>query len=82
MRWHWIRDRVRQHHFQVQWQPGHRNLADLFTKDHPTPHILALRPFHVVDQSNLIEYNIRRTLSQLPVPRKPAGAQNLGKMAR
>jgi hypothetical protein len=69
----------------VQWQPGHRNVADLFTKDHPTPHILALRPFYVVDQSNLIGYNIRRTLSQLPVPRKspkPAGAKNLGKMAR
>jgi hypothetical protein len=70
MRWHWIRDRVRQHHFQVQWQPGHRNLADLFTKDHPTPHILALRPFYVVDQSSIAGYNIRRTLSQLPVPRK------------
>jgi hypothetical protein len=32
MRFHWVRDRVRQGHFTVTWQPGNRNLADFFTK--------------------------------------------------
>jgi hypothetical protein len=32
MRFHWVRDRVRQGHFTVSWQPGKHNLADFFTK--------------------------------------------------
>jgi hypothetical protein len=32
MRFHWIRDRVRQNHFIVAWRPGEDNLADFFTK--------------------------------------------------
>jgi hypothetical protein len=32
MRFHWVRDRVRQGHFTVSWQPGNTNLADFFTK--------------------------------------------------
>ena len=36
MRWHWLRDRVRQRQFRVFWRPGKQNLADYFTKHHPT----------------------------------------------
>ena len=32
MRFHWIRDRVKNKHFKVIWEPGHTNLADFFTK--------------------------------------------------
>ena len=32
MRYHWIRDRVHQGHFHVQWRRGSHNLADYFTK--------------------------------------------------
>ena len=35
MRYHWIRDRVQQGHFHVQWQKGEHNLADFFTKALP-----------------------------------------------
>jgi hypothetical protein len=52
MRFHWIRDRVRQGHFHVTWRPGNVNLADLFTKDHPTSHFLALRPFYVTGSTH------------------------------
>lgn len=69
MRFHWIRDRVRQGHFIVEWRPGAVNLADLFTKAQPTAHFLALRPFYVSDDPS--EYGTRRTLAQLPPP-KPA----------
>ena len=36
MRFHWIRDRIRQGHFVVVWAPGADNRADFFTKALPT----------------------------------------------
>ncbi len=38
MRFYWVRDRVKQGHFLVYWRPGIENLADYFTKHHPTSH--------------------------------------------
>jgi hypothetical protein len=76
MRFHWIRDRVRQGHFQVTWRPGNVNLADLFTKDHPTSHFLALRPFYVTDSDDTVSTSsaiTRRFLHELPAPRKAMG---------
>ena len=35
MRFHWVRCRVRQNHFRVQWIAGAHNLADFFTKALP-----------------------------------------------
>jgi hypothetical protein len=36
MRFHWVKDRVKQLQFQVCWQKGADNLADFFTKPLPT----------------------------------------------
>ena len=36
MRFHWIRDRIRQGQFTVTWEPGDTNRADFFTKALPT----------------------------------------------
>ena len=36
MRYHWLRDRVRQGQFRVQWVAKERNIADFFTKALPT----------------------------------------------
>jgi hypothetical protein len=47
MRWHWVRDRVRQGHFTVEWHPGRDNLADFFTKAHPATHHRAMRHYYV-----------------------------------
>jgi hypothetical protein len=44
MRYYWIRDRVRQGHYQVTWRPGDTNLADYFTKHHPAKHHRRMRP--------------------------------------
>jgi hypothetical protein len=38
MRFHWIRDRVRQKQFSVTWYPGKTNKADFFTKAVAPPH--------------------------------------------
>ena len=47
MRYHFVRDRVRQGQLQVQWAAGPTNLADYLTKAHPTRHFVAMRPFFV-----------------------------------
>ena len=47
MRFHWIRDRTDQGHFKISWAAGTRNLADFFTKSHPTSHHLAMRSLYV-----------------------------------
>ena len=47
MRFHWIRDRIRQGHFCVQWRQGAHNLADFFTKPLPVYKHQALMPLLV-----------------------------------
>ena len=47
MRYHWVRDRVDQGHFNVYWQAGSTNLADFFTKSHPVLHFKAVRHKYV-----------------------------------
>jgi hypothetical protein len=47
MRFHWIRDRVRQGHFTVEWRKGASNLADFFTKPLPVHVHQSLMPFLV-----------------------------------
>jgi hypothetical protein len=44
MRFYWIKDRVKQGQFVIQWQRGAHNLADYFTKHHPASHHQKLRP--------------------------------------
>lgn len=50
MRFHWIKDRVKQKHFEVIWEPGSTNLADFFTKAHSATHHNAARHFYVRDK--------------------------------
>jgi hypothetical protein len=41
LRFHWIKDRVRQGHFKVTWKAGYTNLADFLTKPFgPAKHTL------------------------------------------
>ena len=45
MRFHWIRDRIKQGHFVVTWIKGANNLADFFTKALPVNvHLLISLP--------------------------------------
>jgi hypothetical protein len=47
MRFHWVRDRILQGHFIVQWRQGAHNLADFFTKPLPVHEHQALMPLLV-----------------------------------
>ena len=59
MRFHWLRDRVRQGHFRVIFVPGLRNTANFFTKALPVARHRILAPFFAVDPD---EDANRRTL--------------------
>ena len=70
MRFHWIRDRIRQQHFAVAWEPGASNRADFFTKVLPT-HVHQTRMLTIVDipqhrrthkQSNLTRQTDRKSV--------------------
>jgi hypothetical protein len=43
MRFHWVQDRVNQGHFLVYWRSGKFNLADYFSKHHPSSHHKLMR---------------------------------------
>jgi hypothetical protein len=49
MRFHWLRDRIRQGQFRVLFIPGAINIADFFTKASPVIRLRALAPFSAVD---------------------------------
>ena len=61
MRFHWIRDRVKQGHYNVYWRQGHNNLADYFTKIHSATHHRAMRKFFVSDPPLLVPPDTART---------------------
>ena len=44
MRFHWLRCRDAQGQFRYYWRPGPTNLADYWTKHHPTSHHIEKRP--------------------------------------
>ena len=52
MRFYWIRDRVKQGQFVVYWRKGADNLADYFTKHHPTSHHRRMRPLYLHEAAN------------------------------
>jgi hypothetical protein len=74
MRFHWIRDRVRQGQFEVIWKPGHQNLADYFTKVHPVQHFLAMRRFFIHTPGQRLT---RLTLNDLPHPAGPSSSKTI-----
>jgi hypothetical protein len=43
MRYHWLKDRIEQLHFNLYWAPGCLNMADYFTKHHPPSHHKQMR---------------------------------------
>ena len=47
MKFHWIRDRIRQGQFLVMWRKGADNLADFFTKPLPVHRHQRLMPLLV-----------------------------------
>ena len=73
MRFYWVQDRVQQGQFCIHWQKGELNLADYFTKHHPSSHHIKMRPtyLHTNHNSNLAQTdtpNCRGVLTRVPDP--------------
>jgi hypothetical protein len=56
MCYHWIRDRIMQGHYKVQWKPGADNRANYYTKHHSGAHHQRMRPqnLHCPTYANLL----------------------------
>ena len=52
MRFYWMRDRVQQRQFNIQWRAGKTNLADYSTKHHTGAHHQQVRPIYLHDPVN------------------------------
>lgn len=52
MRFFWIRDRVRQGQFHIQWRKGSLNRADYMTKHHPASHHRRIRSAYLHDPAS------------------------------
>ena len=49
MRFYWLKDRAAQKQFHIHWKRGASNLADYYTKHHPTKHHKEVRPTYVLN---------------------------------
>ena len=47
MRFYWVRDKLKQKHFEVFWKPGVSNLRYYFTKHHSPEHHKVMRPIYL-----------------------------------
>ena len=47
MRFFWIKDRVKQNQFTVEWKSKDENLADYHTKLHAESHTIKMRPIYI-----------------------------------
>jgi hypothetical protein len=80
MRFHWVRDHVRQGQFHIHWKPGKVNLADYYTKHHSAAHHQQVRPLylHTPDQPSPSDKHITSALQVLQVCAKPAPWHSAG----
>ena len=51
MRYYWLRDKNSQKQMKFFWEKGVNNLADYFTKHHPTKHHRTTRQKYVLDKN-------------------------------
>lgn len=54
MRFYWLRDRAKQGQFAIHWKKGQDNLADYFTKHHPTSHHRNMQSTYLHNKTNHI----------------------------
>ena len=56
MCFYWVRNRVRKGKFLVYWMSGEHNLADYFTKHHPTRHYRSQQSIYLVPTLDASKY--------------------------
>ena len=53
MRFLWLRDRENQKQFKLYWAKGINNLADYFTKHHPTEYHCNMRKVYLANTTRI-----------------------------
>ena len=73
MNFHWIRCRVKQKQFKVNWAPGKENFGDAPTKHHPPSHHKKMRPInlYVPGQSPKSLKGCITIMTEAPVTQSP-----------
>jgi hypothetical protein len=66
MRFWWVRDRVRQGQFKIQWAPGSTNKADYFTKHFAPAHHQLMRGQYLHLANNMHELECEGVLISFP----------------
>ena len=63
----WVRDRVDQNHFRINWERGSVNRADYFTKHHAPAHHKRMRPLYVTDSqiNSITEHDMRGCINPI-----------------
>ena len=64
MRFYWFCNRIKQKQFSIHWKSAKENIADYFTKVHPTAHHKRIRKYIFIHRA-LQAYNIL-TLESVP----------------
>jgi hypothetical protein len=70
MHFHWPRCHNAQGQFCYYWRPGTQNLADYFTRHHPTSHHKSVRPI-ILTPANNPEYTKLFETTATPITFKP-----------
>ena len=65
MRYHWLKVRVHQKHFNIYWRPGIDNLGDYHTKHHSAQYQKYMHPL-ILNKVNIL--NVLRGYVKLPQP--------------
>ena len=70
MRFHWLKDREAQGHYNFYWAPGKINLGDFYTKHHPGNYHRNMRKF-ILNCANkiLTDTHLQGCAETLKVPR-------------
>jgi hypothetical protein len=64
MRYHWLKDRIKQLQFNLYWAPGRSNMADYFTKPHPPSHHRLMRYLYLQrPQANTVTTHMQGCVS-------------------
>jgi hypothetical protein len=76
MRYHWLKDRIKQKQFNLYWAPGKTNSANYFSKHHPPAHHKLMRYTYLQRpaQSTSVPSSVRGCVS--PSGSRPPGSHS------
>ena len=65
MRFHYIKDQVKQKNFTIEWRPGDVNNADYFTKHHLSPHHQKMRKKYLLEANTVLQGCVNKCIHKI-----------------